>query len=106
MLAMDVVDTLRHERRLVERELTAGDRDRALIERLRELYAGQGIEVPDDVLARGVGALRDDRFAYTSPPPGVARCLQIAYVKRAHWGKYLWACVLAGATAVAVVIFL
>jgi hypothetical protein len=104
MLAMDVVDTLRHERRLVERELTAGDRDRALIERLRELYAGQGIEVPDDVLAQGVGALREDRFRYTPPAPGFARSLQVAYVKRARWAKYLWALILAGVAAAAAVL--
>jgi hypothetical protein len=47
MLAMDVVDTLRHDQRLVERELLADASDEALIKRLRELYKGQGIEVPD-----------------------------------------------------------
>ena len=39
MLAMDVVDTLRHRALLVERELHAEDRDQKLLERLRELYA-------------------------------------------------------------------
>src|SRR4029453_14516698 len=41
VLAMDVVDTLRHRERLVERELN----EEQLIERLRSLYKGQGIEV-------------------------------------------------------------
>ena len=51
MLAMDVVDTLRHRRALVERELKSADRDRALKKRLKEIYAEQGIDVPDEVLA-------------------------------------------------------
>ena len=56
MLAMDVVDTLRHRRNLVERELSEEDRDTRLIERLREIYRNQGIDVPDSVLAAGVAA--------------------------------------------------
>jgi hypothetical protein len=35
MLAMDVVDTLRHQRSIVERELHSGDREADLIEKLR-----------------------------------------------------------------------
>ena len=104
MLAMDVVDTLRHERRLVEHELTAGDRDRHLIERLRAIYLSQGIVVSDDVLAQGVGALREDRFAYTAPAPGLGRSLQVAYVTRARWRKYLLAAIAVGIAAAAVVV--
>ncbi|HMB74130.1 MAG TPA: DUF6384 family protein, partial [Gammaproteobacteria bacterium] len=37
MLAMDVVDTLRHRELIVQRELSAQQRDRELIERLREI---------------------------------------------------------------------
>ena len=44
---MDVVDTLRHADRLVERELEGDARRAALKQRLREIYAGQGIAVPD-----------------------------------------------------------
>jgi hypothetical protein len=50
MLAMDVVDTLRHREELVAQELAGGDRDAAMLERLRRIYAAQGIEVPDHVL--------------------------------------------------------
>ena len=53
MLAMDVVDTLRHRERLVERELNEEVREEQLIERLRALYKSQGIEVPDSIIARG-----------------------------------------------------
>ena len=47
MIAMDVVDTLRHDQLIVERELNEDVRKAKLIERLREIYRGQGIDVPD-----------------------------------------------------------
>ena len=65
MLAMDVVDTLRHRSQMVERELSQDGRDDALKERLRKIYASQGIDVPDHVIAEGVRALKEDRFVYT-----------------------------------------
>ncbi|CAL1239196.1 DUF6384 family protein [Candidatus Methylocalor cossyra] len=85
MLAMDVVDTLRHAERLVERELAADQRDLELKERLREIYRSQGIEVPDRVLDQGVAALREGRFAYRPPPPGMARTLALLWVRRRRW---------------------
>ena len=39
MLAMDVVDTLRHQQSLVERELGTDDHDQALIAKVRKIYA-------------------------------------------------------------------
>ncbi len=86
MLAMDVVDTLRHRRKLVERELGADSRDAQLIDRLREIYAAQGIDVPDSVLAEGVTALKEERFVYEPPPPGLSRTLAHLYVSRRRWG--------------------
>jgi hypothetical protein len=86
MLAMDVVDTLRHRERLIERELSADERDRQMIVRLREIYAGQGIEVSDDVLEQGVRALNEDRFTYTPPAPGFGVSLARIYVSRRRWG--------------------
>jgi hypothetical protein len=85
MLAMDVVDTLRHRASLVERELNADERDQQLIDRLREVYAAQGIEVPDHVLAEGVTALKEDRFNYTPPKPGFSVSLAKLYVNRRRW---------------------
>src|SRR3712207_8628772 len=38
MLAMDVVDTLRHQESLVNRELSEEDRDAQLLQRLRDIY--------------------------------------------------------------------
>ena len=46
MLAMDVVDTLRHNQDLALRELDEPRREAELIDRLREIYRGQGIAVP------------------------------------------------------------
>lgn len=85
MLAMDVVDTLRHRERVVERELSADERDQELVTRLREIYAGQGIEVSDTIIAQGVRDLRADRFAYSPPAPSFGRALARVYVTRRHW---------------------
>jgi hypothetical protein len=87
MLAMDVVDTLRHSERLVERELDAGDRDQRLKERMREIYASQGIEVSDRILAEGVAALKEKRFSYKPAEAGLAVRLAHLYIDRAKWGK-------------------
>ena len=87
MLAMDVVDTLRHRQVLVERELHADDRDQKLIERLREIYASQGIDVPDAVLAEGVSALKEERFVYKPPQGGLSVALARLYVGRGKWAK-------------------
>ena len=87
MLAMDVVDTVRHRQLLVERELNVDDRDQRLIERLREIYAAQGIDVPDHVLAEGVTALREDRFTYMPPKPSLAVTLAQIYINRGKWFK-------------------
>lgn len=85
MLAMDVVDTLRHRERIVERALSAEERDQELVARLRDIYAGQGIEVSDAIIAQGVKDLRADRFVYTPPAPSFGRTLAKVYVARGHW---------------------
>jgi hypothetical protein len=100
MLAMDVVDTLRHADSLVERELSGEERDRRLKERLRSLYASQGIEVPDRILDEGVAALREDRFVYKPPPAGFRRSLALAYVNRGRWLKGAAIAVLSAAVLV------
>lgn len=89
MLAMDVVDTLRHHVKMVEHELDADVRDAQLKEKLRKIYRTQGIEVPDHVLEEGVRALREDRFSYHPPQKGLARRLAILYINRRRWGKWL-----------------
>jgi len=66
MLAMDVVDTLRHEHIMVEKDLASENRRKNLIERLRGIYKAQGIEVPDSVLMDGVLALEEQRLIFMS----------------------------------------
>ena len=85
MVAMDVVDTLRHRQQLVERELDSEGRRERLITRLREIYRGQGIEVSDQVLADGVRALEEDRFRYSPPQKTFATRLAHIYVRRDQW---------------------
>ncbi|MBY0332578.1 MAG: hypothetical protein K2X49_18140 [Acetobacteraceae bacterium] len=87
MLAMDVVDTLRHAETLVARELSAEDRAASLKARLREIYASQGIEVPDHILEQGVARIAESRFTYQPAPPGLQRSLATLWVTRARWGR-------------------
>ena len=90
MVAMDVVDTIRHRQLIVERELNADGRRERLIERLREIYTQQGIEVTDAALEAGVDALEQERFAYTPTPGGFSTLLAKFYVRRGRWlGPFL-----------------
>jgi hypothetical protein len=95
MLAMDVVDTLRHRELLVERELNEDVREEQLIERLRALYRSQGIEVPDRIIEEGVKGLKESRFVYTPPKPGLGRTLALLWVRRSHYGRRAAAAVIA-----------
>jgi len=87
MLAMDVVDTLRHQQDLALRELGTDAKEKQLIEKLREIYSQQGIEVPDRILREGVAALQESRFVYDPPAPGFGTTLARLYVGRKRWGK-------------------
>jgi hypothetical protein len=93
MLAMDVVDTLRHRQSLVERELNEEERDKQLLKQLREIYTAQGIEVTDQILAEGLAALKEERFAYRPPESTFAVKLAQIYVSRDRWLKPLAAIV-------------
>ncbi len=87
MVAMDVVDTIRHRQLLVERELDAEGRRQRLVARLREIYSAQGIEVTDAALEAGVDALEQERFGYTPTPAGLSKTLARAWVRRRFWLK-------------------
>jgi hypothetical protein len=89
MLAMDVVDTLRHNQRMVQSDLSADEREKALIERLRSIYKSQGIDVPDSILRDGVKALEEKRFVYEPPERSLATRLATIYVTRDKWLKPL-----------------
>ncbi|MEO0550995.1 MAG: DUF6384 family protein [Pseudomonadota bacterium] len=87
LLAMDVVDTLRHREQALARELDAAGRETALLDRLREIYKAQGIEVPDRVLKEGVQALEEKRFLYKPPERTLSVRLAEIYVSRGRWWK-------------------
>jgi hypothetical protein len=89
MLSMDVVDTLRHQDSLVARELDEDKRQAELIDRLRTLYRNQGIDVPDRILQEGVQALKESRFVYTPPAPGLATRLARLWVERGRIGSFV-----------------
>ncbi len=87
MLAMDIVDTLRHDMRIAERELNDASRREDLKARLKQLYKSQGIDVPDSILEDGVRALEQDRFTYKPKELGFAGQLARLYVDRDVWLK-------------------
>lgn len=89
MLAMDVVDTLRHEDKLVARALNAQAREQALIERVRAAYAAQGIAVSEAMIADGVAALKAREYSYEPPHPGLRTRLLTAWVRRRRIGAGL-----------------
>jgi hypothetical protein len=85
MLAMDVVDTLRHRTRIVDMELNEDAREEQLIARLKEIYGAQGIEVPERILKDGVKALAEQRFVYKPPENTFSVKLAKLYVSRKKW---------------------
>ncbi len=100
MLAMDVVDTLRHQENLALKELDDDHRKAELVKRLRQIYASQGIEVPDAIVEQGVKALEESRFVYTPSPPSLGRTLATMWIDRGRWGKIIGGGVLALVIAV------
>ncbi len=85
LLAMDVVDTLRHRTRIVDLELDADAREQQLIVRLKEIYGAQGIDVPEKILKDGVKALAEQRFVYKPPENTFSVKLAKLYVSRNRW---------------------
>lgn len=87
LVAMDVVDTLRHRDIILQKEMDQEGREQQLIARLRDIYAAQGIEVTDDVLLQGVRALEEQRFQYKAPEASFGVRLAKIYVSRDRWWK-------------------
>lgn len=98
LLAMDVVDTLRHREQLVLSELDAGAREAALLVRLKEIYAAQGIDVPEHILKEGVKALEERRFQYQPPKPSLSVTLAKIYIARSRWMMPVMLAVIAAAS--------
>ena len=87
MVAMDVVDTLRHQQDIAERELDTSGRRQRLLDRLKDIYKAQGIDVPDHVLEQGIDALEQERFQYQAVDSSWATRLAHIWVSRSRWGK-------------------
>jgi hypothetical protein len=86
LLAMDVVDTIRHREQVADMELSAAEREEKLIGRLKEIYDAQGIQVPDRILKDGVKALEEQRFVYKPPDPNRLDVkMAKAWVNRRKW---------------------
>ena len=85
MVAMDVVDTIRHRQLIVDRELDTQGRRERLIDRLRDIYTAQGIDLSDAALEAGVDALEKERFGYTPTSGGLSVALARFYVRRDRW---------------------
>lgn len=94
MLAMDVVDTLRHREHVIDRELNEDAREADLLERLKKIYAAQGIEVPERILKEGIQGLKEQRFVYEPPAASLQTTLARLYVGRRRWGKVAAAAVI------------
>ena len=105
MAAMDVVDMLRHDQSIAQRELDGEGRRERLLERLRNMYAAQGIEVPDHVLVEGIDALEQERFQYTPVKPSWKTKLARLWVSRSSWGKPVMLIMLAAVLAVSFYFF-
>lgn len=87
MVAMDVVDTLRHQKDIADRELDTQGRRERLLSRLRDMYRSQGIEVPDSVLLQGIDALEQERFKYVPVASSWKTRVAHAWVSRRRWGR-------------------
>ena len=85
MLAMDVVDTLRHQEKVVARALDSDARDEELKQKLKRIYEAQGLEVSEQIIEEVVQALQEDRFSYRPPPSGFNLYLARIYVSRGRW---------------------
>ncbi|MBL8729627.1 MAG: hypothetical protein JNM25_14430 [Planctomycetes bacterium] len=87
MLAMDVVDTLRHQRAQVDAELDDDRRQQEFVARVQAIYRSQGIDVDEAVIRDGVRALAENRFVYTPPERSWSVRLAEVYVERGTWSK-------------------
>lgn len=104
MQAMDAVDQLRAQSHQVDWELDKGQRNRMLREKIKDIYASQGIQVSNTTLDAAIEKLDAQRFRYQPTPPSLSRRLATWYVTRSQWGpKFLG--VGAGVGVLAVLVF-
>lgn len=82
----NIIDDIRASDRVVDFELGAGERRKALIQRLKEQKAKEGVVVKDDVIEAAVEQYEERRFTFTPMKSGANRLAATAYVRR---GRYL-----------------
>ena len=87
LVAMDVVDTLRHRDQIFLKEIDHEGREEDLVARLKDIYAAQGMDVPDETIREGVRAMADKRFTHEPAKKGFFRRLAIIYITRSRWWK-------------------
>lgn len=87
IVAMDVVDTIRHDERMRDVELGDADRRKAEIQRLREAYSAQGLDVSEDVISKAFDKMDEKRFVHAPLRPGLSKMLAVAYVRRSRYGR-------------------
>lgn len=85
-MLMDVVDTLRHAQVDTDQLLGEAEREEALIAQTQALYTSQGLAVDEALIRQGLQALKEKRYGFTAPRPGLALNLARLYVSRGQWG--------------------
>lgn len=86
MTALDAVDAVRARTEALESEADRPARQAALRKQLQDIYAKQGIAVPDGVVETALAALDNERFAHAPATPSLMTWLASLYVTRAAWG--------------------
>ncbi len=99
LLAMGIADSIRHDARMREFELTDVDRRNAAIERLRKAYEAQGDVIPDHVLEDAITQMNEARFLHKAMATGPRRLFWTAFVRRGRYGRTMAASVAAIAVA-------
>lgn len=85
LLTMAAVDELRHRERELHQHSDTETERATLRDRLRDVYAQQGVAVPDAILDEAIAAHFEDRFAYRAPDESFAARLARVYVDRGRW---------------------
>lgn len=82
LASMAEVDRLKSREELLAAEADLPARVAAVTAKLKEVYARQGVEVSDDVIARGVEQFFSQRLVFQPPPPSLAASLAGLWIHR------------------------
>lgn len=84
---MDVVDTVRHAQEDARRVAGAVADEESLIQQVLQVYHSQGIAVDEATVREGMALLKERRFEFVPPTPGLSTRLARVYVTRSKWGR-------------------